>query len=163
MKKSKKFKYQLILLFLLSFGISNAQEFLTIIMLRQILQMELFLKEKIQAVLNSNSVSFTSSDNAARNRTSNAQVQASNNVNTLDLNYSQLNQVNAADYQNIKNCIVKVTSVVSAIDLNALNQFENLEIIHIIIETPSLTGDIRQLITMNNTTVLISYQISIPQ
>ena len=113
-------------------------------------------------MLNSNSVSFTS-NNAARNRTSNAQVQASNNVNTLDLNYSQLNQVNAADYQNIKNCIVKVTSVVSAIDLNALNQFENLEIIHIIIETPSLTGDIRQLITMNNTTVLISYQISIPQ
>ena len=27
MKKSEKFKYQLILLFLLSFGISNAQEF----------------------------------------------------------------------------------------------------------------------------------------
>jgi len=162
MKKSKKFKYQLILLFLLSFGISNAQEFFNYNNVASNSSNGAVLKEKIQAVLNSNSVSFTS-NNAARNRTSNAQVQASNNVNTLDLNYSQLNQVNAADYQNIKNCIVKVTSVVSAIDLNALNQFENLEIIHIIIETPSLTGDIRQLITMNNTTVLISYQISIPQ
>lgn len=162
MKKSEKFKYQLILLFLLSFGISNAQEFFNYNNATSNSSNGTVLKEKIKTVLNSDSVSFTS-NNTARNRTSNVQVQASNNINTLDLDYSQLNEVNATDYQNIKNCIVKVRSVVTAIDLNALNQFENLEIIHIIIETPSLTGDIRQLITMNNTTVLISYQISIPQ
>lgn len=162
MKNTAKFKRHLVLTLIsfMSFTISNAQEFFNYNNLTSSTSNGLINKAKIDTVLNSDSILFTS--NSSSSRTSSA-IQASNGVKTLDINYSNFSQLNGVQNQNIKNCIVKVTSPVSSINLNALNQFLNLEIVHIIIETPSITGNIADLIVMNNQQVLISYQISIPQ
>lgn len=114
-------------------------------------------KNKISTILNSNSIQFSSDHTLNK---------ASQENNTLDIDYlnlSNLNQVNAARIQNIKNCIVRISTPISAINLNTLNQFSNLEVVHLIIETNTLGGNIQSLITMNNPQVLISYQISIPE
>ena len=114
-------------------------------------------KVKISAILNSNSIQF--SNNHTLNKTS----QDSNTLDIDYLNLSNLNQVNKAQIQNIKNCIVRISTPISSINLNALNQFSNLEIVHLIIETNAINGNIPSLIIMNNPQVLISYQISIPE
>ncbi len=114
-------------------------------------------KAKISAILNSNSIQF--SNNHTLNKTS----QDSNTLDIDYLNLSNLNQVNKAQIQNIKNCIVRISTPISSINLNALNQFSNLEIVHLIIETNAINGNIPSLIIMNNPQVLISYQISIPE
>lgn len=162
MKNTAKFKsYSLLTFFLLmSIATCNAQEIFNYNNVAANSPNGLINKAKIDTVLNSDSILFTS--NNSTSRTSSA-IQASNGVNTLDINYSSLNQISGVQNQNIKYCIVKVTSPVSGINLNTLNQFQNLEIVHIIIETPSITGNISDLIVMNNSQVLISYQISIPQ
>lgn len=162
MKNTTKLKcyLTLTLFFFIGFGACNAQEIFNYNNVAANSPNGLINKAKIDTVLNSDSILFTS--NSSSSRTSSA-IQASNGVNTLDINYSNFSQLNGVQNQNIKNCIVKVTSPVSSINLNALNQFLNLEVVHIIIETPSITGNIADLIVMNNPQVLISYQISIPQ
>lgn len=114
-------------------------------------------KAKISAILNSNSIQF--SNNHTLNKTS----QDSNTLDIDYLNLTNLNQVNKAQILNIKNCIVRISTPISSINLNALNQFSNLEIVHLIIETNAINGNIPSLIIMNNPQVLISYQISIPE
>lgn len=114
-------------------------------------------KAKINAILNSNSIQF--SGDISMKKTS------QENYN-LDIDYSDLSNLNQAksiEFQGVKNCIVRISTPISEINLNALNQFSNLEIVHLIIETNSLGRNIQSLITMDNPQVLISYQISIPE
>ncbi|MFD2907741.1 hypothetical protein ACFSX9_03235 [Flavobacterium ardleyense] len=162
MKNTAKLKCHLTLtlFFFISFGACNAQEFFNYNNVGSNTPSQLINKGKIDAILNSDSVSFTTNSSASRT-TSAAQVNAS--VNTLEINYSNLNEVNGMQNQNIKNCIVKITAPVSTINLNVLNHFSKLEVVHVIIETPLITGNIRDLIVMTNSLVLISYQISILQ
>jgi hypothetical protein len=113
--------------------------------------------EKISTILNSHSVKFSNTSDADT---------SSKTSNTLDIGYldlSNLSQLNTAQFKNIKNCIVRISTSVTTINLNDLNQFPNLEIVHLIIETKTVNGNIPSLISMNNKQVLISYQISIPE
>lgn len=162
MKNTAKFKRHLVrtLILFISFTASNAQEIFNYNSVTSSTSNETIKRAKIDTVLNSDSILFTSNNSSSR---TSSVIQASNEVNTLDINYSNLTLITGLQNQNIKYCIVKVTSTVSSINLNTLNQFLNLEIVHIIIETPSITGNIANLIIMNNPQVLISYQISIPQ
>ena len=162
MKNTAKFKSQsLLTLFLfMSFAACNAQNFFNYNNVSANTPNGIINKEKIDAILNSDSILYPTTNSSSR---ISAAVNTENKINTLEINYSNLNAVNGMANQNIKNCIVKITSPVATINLNVLNQFLNLEVIHIIIETPSLTGNISDLIVMNNSQVLISYQISILQ
>lgn len=162
MRSTAKLKchFTLTLFFFISFVACNAQEIFNYNNVAANSPNGLINKAKIDTVLNSDSFVFTSNSSSSRTSSS---IAAINGVQTLDINYSNFSQLNGVQNQNIKNCIVKVTSPVSSINLNVLNQFQNLEIVHIIIETPSITGNISDLIVMNNSQVLISYQISIPQ
>lgn len=113
--------------------------------------------EKISTILNSNSLKFSNSSDANT---------SSKTSNTLDIGYldlSKLSQLDTAQFQNIRNCIVRISTSIATINLNDLNQFSNLEIVHLIIETKTINGNIPSLIAMNNKQVLISYQISIPE
>ena len=155
MESISKFKCHFLMTFFIfiSYETCNAQEFLN--------YNEAVLnnkeKVKISAILNSNSIKFSSETTLNK---------ASQNTITLDINYSNLsslNQVNTVQFQNVRNCIVRISAPISAINLNALNHFSNIEIFHLIIETTAISGNIPSLTTMNNPQVLISYQISIPE
>lgn len=162
MKNTAKLKCQLALtfFFFIGFGACKAQEVFNYDNVAANTPNGIINIEKIDTILNSDSIVFT--PNATTNRNSSS-IEAISGVTTLDINYSDLSQLNAMRNQNIKNCIVKVTAPVTKINLNALNQFQNLEVIHIIIETPSIKGNITDLIVMTNPNVLISYQVSILQ
>lgn len=144
------------ILFIISYETCSAQDFLNYN--EALLRTEKSSNTmKISTILNSNSIKF--SDESSTNR-------AAQTATTLDINYSNLsslNNLNTTQFQSVRNCIVRISTPISNINLNALNQFTNLEIVHLIIETNAISGNIQDLIIMNNPQVLISYQISIPE
>ncbi len=162
MKTTARFKsHSLLTLFLfMSFATSNAQDYFNYNTVTASTPHGIINKEKIDTILNSDSILLSSADMSSR---MSSPLISGNVINTLEINYSNLSEVNGMSSQNIKNCIVKITSPVSTINLNVLNHFIRLEVVHIIIETPLVTGNIRDLIVMTNSNVLISYQISILQ
>ena len=162
MKTTARFKsHSLFTLFLfMSFATSNAQDYFNYNTVTAHIPNGIINKEKIDTILNSDSILLSSADMSSR---AYSPLTSGNVINTLEINYSNLSEVTSISNQNIKNCIVKITAPVSSINLNALNHFMHLEVIHVIIETPLITGNIRDLIVMTNPQVLISYQISILQ
>ena len=162
MKTTARFKsHSLLTLFLfMSFATSNAQDYFNYNTVTESTPNGIVNKEKIDTILNSDSILLSSADMSSR---ASSPLTSGNVINTLEINYSNLSEVTSVSNQNIKNCIVKITAPVSSINLNALNHFMHLEVIHVIIETPLITGNIRDLIVMTNPQVLISYQISILQ
>ncbi len=162
MKTTARFKsHSLLTLFLfMSFATSNAQDYFNYNTVTAHIPNGIINKEKIDTILNSDSILLSSADMSSR---ASSPLTSGNVINTLEINYSNLSEVTSISNQNIKNCIVKITAPVSSINLNALNHFMHLEVIHVIIETPLITGNIRDLIVMTNPQVLISYQISILQ
>ena len=162
MKTTARFKsHSLLTLFLfMSFATSNAQDYFNYNTVTAHITNGIINKEKIDTILNSDSILLSSADMSSR---AYSPLTSGNVINTLEINYSNLSEVTSISNQNIKNCIVKITAPVSSINLNALNHFMHLEVIHVIIETPLITGNIRDLIVMTNPQVLISYQISILQ
>ena len=162
MKTTARFKsHSLLTLFLfMSFATSNAQDYFNYNTVTASTPHGIINKEKIDTILNSDSILLSSAEISSR---ASSPLTSGNVINTLEINYSNLSEVTSISNQNIKNCIVKITAPVSSINLNALNHFIRLEVVHIIIETPLVTGNIRDLIVMTNSNVLISYQISILQ
>ena len=162
MKTTARFKsHSLLTLFLfMSFATSNAQDYFNYNTVTAHIPNGIINKEKIDTILNSDSILLSSAEISSR---ASSPLTSGNVINTLEINYSNLSEVTSVSNQNIKNCIVKITAPVSSINLNALNHFMHLEVIHVIIETPLIKGNIRDLIVMTNPQVLISYQISILQ
>jgi hypothetical protein len=162
MKNTAKLKCQLTLtfFFIIGLGACNAQEVFNYDNVAANTPNGIINIEKIESILNSDSIVFTPNASTSRNTSFN---ETTNGITTLDINYSDLGQLNGMRNQNIKYCIVKITAPVSTINLNILNQFQNLEVVHIIIETPAISGNIKDLIVLNNPRVLISYQVSILQ
>lgn len=114
------------------------------------------LKNKIESILNSKDILSVNTNVSSRNSYENFEI--------IDIKYNNLNQlsqVDSAQFQNLKYCILRIQSNSNPIDLNPLNLLSNLELIHIIIET-DFTGN-PSLINLINQNIVITYVISIPQ
>lgn len=86
-----------------------------------------------------------------------------NNNSIVEINYSTLSSINVANLSTIKYVIIKVTEDITALNLNLLNRFPSLQIIHFIVEKPISENTLEDIFNSSNNNWTITYQIEIPQ
>lgn len=157
MESFSKFQCHLImtLFFFISFAHCNAQQFHKYSETNNISEQSKIaeLDKKISLLLDSKDVLFINN------------LQSTSKFEILDIDYNDLvslSKISNSRLFSIKYCIVRINEN-TTIDLNNLNQFSNLELVHLIIETDVNSMNIPSIITMSNPNMVISYQISIPQ
>lgn len=115
------------------------------------------LKNKLSTVLNSTDLVNLESNQYSRNSNNSSGT-------VLDIRFENLNTVNqlsSIEISNLKYCILRIRNNISPIDLDALNTLVNLELLHIIIETDYQS--VLSVRNLNNSNLLITYLISVPQ
>ncbi|MEQ3662306.1 MAG: hypothetical protein ABNG96_06400 [Flavobacterium sp.] len=80
-----------------------------------------------------------------------------------EVNYSNINRINATNANNIRYIIIKISDDITSLNLNYLNQFSSLEIVHFIVEKPINESTLENMFNNSNNNWVITYQIEIPQ
>ncbi len=88
-----------------------------------------------------------------------------NNPNNLitEINYSELNNISIQNTDKTRYLIVRITDDITSLNLNQLNQFLSLQIIHFIVEKSINENILEDIFNSSNNNWVITYQIEVPQ